>query len=653
MHAEGADEVAFEEPEGFSQEQGAGDLDGDAVDDLAPELMRHQRVEILLREGVLGARGDGSARAGQREPETLHMALGEDHGGVKADDGEAAGDVEDDLDDVLADALFGVVELGGVVPGEGGAVVAVVHEARGAVAVVADAEGDGGVGLVVVMVLDLDLDARIGGEVRPLELVGRERTFRAREEPFRMLDHPLGVDAHVVGDHVAGESQTGPGGALAQVVARRFAAQVFSNRVVLKRVGGGDRVGIAAQALDGFRGFAALPQADQPETSHAARGEQLELFVRNLVKTMDVTAILLRELLKPDVGVLGEQHNRRHPGLIGAESLVLDQRRLVIHGIPATATNAIRTHDVIFTGVGVGVEAGELVAFEALAAATCVGVAEAAGRGRMEAHPDGDFLLMEHIDGQQDAAEVGAEDGRPLLPDEVQLAGQRVRRGKHGRAQHLKQTAEPGRDGRALGKELRQHRRGVVVSGSGPQRAVLKEDLEWLESRVAVGEPEEHELFERGLAVRQALARAGEPLLCGQFAAEDGDVRELLGELEQQTIDLLGRELRREPAQSVGEDGRVDFLAVARHQCMAKFVDEAHGEKRACVDGLRRDGTRVFRLAHFTQTLGESAAGGHVREDDIAGKAEQQVAQVEPLPDGARDVKFHASALSCAAGWPL
>ena len=54
------------------------------------------------------------------------MALGEDHGRVEADDGEEARDVEDGLDDLLADIGAEVVELRGVVPGEAGAVVAVV-----------------------------------------------------------------------------------------------------------------------------------------------------------------------------------------------------------------------------------------------------------------------------------------------------------------------------------------------------------------------------------------------------------------------------------------------------------------------------------------------------------------------------------------------
>ena len=87
------------------------------------------------------------------------MAFCQHHCGIEANDGEEAGDMQDGLNDVLADVGLGVVELGGIVPGEGGAVVAVVDVAGLAGGVVAQAEGDGGVGLVVVMVVDLDLDA--------------------------------------------------------------------------------------------------------------------------------------------------------------------------------------------------------------------------------------------------------------------------------------------------------------------------------------------------------------------------------------------------------------------------------------------------------------------------------------------------------------
>ena len=234
MHAEGADEVAFEQPEGLSQQKRAGDFGGDAVDHLAPELMRHEGVELLLRHGILRARWDGAAGAGKGKPQALDVALGQDHGGVEADDREEAGDVQDGLDDVLADVGLGVVELRGVVPGEGGAVVAVIDVARLVGGVVAEAEGDGGVGLVVVVVVDLDLDARVGGEIWAVEAVGGEGALPAMDEPVGMLDDPGRVDAHVVGHHVAGEAQAGLGGAVLEVVVGEPAAEVLGDVVAFE-----------------------------------------------------------------------------------------------------------------------------------------------------------------------------------------------------------------------------------------------------------------------------------------------------------------------------------------------------------------------------------------------------------------------------------
>ena len=55
----------------------------------------------------------------------MEVALGQGHGGVEADDRKQARDVQDGLDDLLADRRIEEVELGGVVPRHAGAVVAV------------------------------------------------------------------------------------------------------------------------------------------------------------------------------------------------------------------------------------------------------------------------------------------------------------------------------------------------------------------------------------------------------------------------------------------------------------------------------------------------------------------------------------------------
>ncbi len=58
MHAERANEVAFHQPEGLGQQQRAGHFGGDAVHHLAPEFVRHGRLNsawLMLysaREGM-------------------------------------------------------------------------------------------------------------------------------------------------------------------------------------------------------------------------------------------------------------------------------------------------------------------------------------------------------------------------------------------------------------------------------------------------------------------------------------------------------------------------------------------------------------------------------------------------------------------------
>ena len=55
VHAESANEVALHEPEGFGEQERAGDFGGDAVDDFAPELIGHGAVEFFLGHGKFGA----------------------------------------------------------------------------------------------------------------------------------------------------------------------------------------------------------------------------------------------------------------------------------------------------------------------------------------------------------------------------------------------------------------------------------------------------------------------------------------------------------------------------------------------------------------------------------------------------------------------
>ena len=126
VHAQRADKISFHQPEGFGQQQRIGDFGRDAVHDLAPELLRDGRVELGPGHAMLGPGWDRATRAGFGEPQALDMLLGQRHRRVEADDREIARHVQDGLNDRFAHFGFGVIELRGVVPREGCAVVAVI-----------------------------------------------------------------------------------------------------------------------------------------------------------------------------------------------------------------------------------------------------------------------------------------------------------------------------------------------------------------------------------------------------------------------------------------------------------------------------------------------------------------------------------------------
>jgi hypothetical protein len=92
------------------------------------------------------------------------------------------------------------------------------------------------------------------------------------------------------------------------------------------------------------------------------------------------------------------------------------------------------------------------------------------------------------------------------------------------------------------------------------------------------------------------------------------DVGELLGEGEEELLELGGLELRGEPADGFGEDVGVELLAVAGDEGVGELVDEAHGEEGAGVEG----GGGIGVGAGFIECSGEAARGGDIGEDDVA-----------------------------------
>ena len=68
VHPQRADEISLQQPESLRQQERSRNLCGDPVDYLSPELVRHQRIEFLLRHRVFRPRRNGPANARQGEP---------------------------------------------------------------------------------------------------------------------------------------------------------------------------------------------------------------------------------------------------------------------------------------------------------------------------------------------------------------------------------------------------------------------------------------------------------------------------------------------------------------------------------------------------------------------------------------------------------
>jgi hypothetical protein len=162
------------------------------------------------------------------------VPLCEHHRRIEADHREAAGDVEDRPDDLLADPRLQEVELRCVVPGEARAVIAVVDEPLLAGCPVEPLEHDGRVAVVPVVVLEDDTGRLVGRQVRARERVRRIGRLRQRQEPLGMVDDPPGIDAHMVGDHVAREPDAAGPRAVAQRGVRTFTAEVVGDPVFVE-----------------------------------------------------------------------------------------------------------------------------------------------------------------------------------------------------------------------------------------------------------------------------------------------------------------------------------------------------------------------------------------------------------------------------------
>ena len=89
------------------------------------------------------------------------MAFGQGHGGIKADDFKLSRHIKDYLDNLLPQLGIEIIELGRVIPGHGGAIIAMIDVPSIAIAVIVGLKDHGCVAAVIIMVFQMDTEIRV------------------------------------------------------------------------------------------------------------------------------------------------------------------------------------------------------------------------------------------------------------------------------------------------------------------------------------------------------------------------------------------------------------------------------------------------------------------------------------------------------------
>ncbi len=260
------------------------------------------------------------------------------------------------------------------------------------------------------------------------------------DKPVRMLDHPFRVDAHVVGDHIGSHPYPVAESSGFQVLEGFMASELPCDHIVIDRIRRGRCFRIAGELLDLFRSRTPLPYTDKPQAGDAPPGHLFELLIRDLIEPGDGAAVFLRELEKPHIGALGNEHEVRHPVEVGTEPLELC---VVPH--PEFRRNGLA-----------GTEKPWLV------------------------------LFLDKVHAPQDAQQQVLDDVSPVGPDILQLAVERVRRSLGRRSQKVQQGLALGSEDRPAPEKLLQVLQYFRVSGPLFQQRIVEELDVGLEGRVLI-----------------------------------------------------------------------------------------------------------------------------------------------------------------------
>ena len=158
VHAQRADKVAFHHPKCFCQQQCVWSIDGDAIDDHAPEFIGHGGIELFARHRMFGACGDGTAASRFREPQAFDLLFCQGHGGIKTDDRELACHFQNSLVDCFLNFPVQIIELRRVIPGHRGAIVSMIDVLGFPAGSIVTFENHSGVRARIIVIFDLYAD---------------------------------------------------------------------------------------------------------------------------------------------------------------------------------------------------------------------------------------------------------------------------------------------------------------------------------------------------------------------------------------------------------------------------------------------------------------------------------------------------------------
>ena len=180
------------------------------------------------------------------------MFARQSHGGIEADQAEPPGDGNDQVAHCLAYFREQEVELGRVVPGHVGAVVAVIDVTALPGAMILVFIDNSCITMIPVAVFDANAYFVCIAKIRSTETVGWVGWLIGLQKPVGMLFDPLGIDTGMVGNHVASETNAVIVATLLEVLQGLFATEVFGNPVCVQCIGGGFRFWITRELFDAF-----------------------------------------------------------------------------------------------------------------------------------------------------------------------------------------------------------------------------------------------------------------------------------------------------------------------------------------------------------------------------------------------------------------